>query len=251
MQTLSGLPLNINGVSKSFGKKKVLNDVSLEVKSGEIFGLIGLNGAGKTTMIKIILGLLRQDIGDVSIYGGDVEKPATRKNLSFLPEKFQPSAFLKGREFLSLTLSYYGKKYNHKIAQEMSKKLDLDPDALNVKITKYSKGMGQKLGLLSAFLTEAPLLMLDEPMSGLDPSARIHLKDALLDYVNNSQDGEDRTIFFSSHILSDIDEICNKIAVLHNNEIVFTGTPLDFKKKYNIGSLERAFLKSIKEDVCA
>ncbi len=237
---VDSVPIKIDGVKKSFGKKDVLGGISFEVGKGELFGLIGLNGAGKTTMIKIILGLLAQDDGRATIFGKDVHEPGTRKNLSFLPEKFHPSQYLKGTEFLSLTMSYYGKKYDHETARKVAAQLDLDPDVLTLKMTKYSKGMGQKLGLISAFLTEAPLLILDEPMSGLDPSSRIRLKDTLLNYVKSNN-----TIFFSSHILSDIDEICDRIAVLHDTEIVFVGTPKDFKQQYELDNLERAFLKSI------
>lgn len=242
MAAPSVVPLSAENVFKNFGGKSVLNDVSLAIKPGEIFGLIGLNGAGKTTLIKIILGLLEQDKGKVALFDQNVHNPKTRRNLSFLPEKFQPSSLLKGREFLSLSLSYYGRKYDHKAAIEGAKRLDLDPGVLDHKITKYSKGMGQKLGILSAFLTEAPLLILDEPMSGLDPSARIRLKDYLMDYAKQG-----KTIFFSSHILSDIDEICDRIAILHDHKMVFTGTPEGFKTKYKEKILERAFLKAIGE----
>jgi len=235
------LPLSINNISKEFAKVKVLDDISFEVNKGEVFGLIGLNGAGKTTLIKIILGLLKQESGDVSIFGNSVKKTSTRNLISFLPEKFQPSIYLKGKEFLSLTLSYYKNKYDHAQAETLVDKLDLRKSALKQKMTKYSKGMGQKIGLASGFLTEAPLLILDEPMSGLDPSARIRLKDTIQEYVKSG----DKAIFFSSHILSDIDEVCDKIAVIHNSKLVFTGTPSDFKKKYKLDNLERAFLKSI------
>lgn len=238
----NSLPLNICNLFKSFGKKTVLNDINLSVNPGEIFGLIGLNGAGKTTMIKIILGLLKQDSGSATIFGQNAINPKTRRNLSFLPEKFQPSSFLKGKEFLSLTMSYYGKKYDRESARKGAEKLDLDPDVLDYKVSKYSKGMGQKLGLLSAFLTNTPLLILDEPMSGLDPSARIRLKDYLLDYVKSGQ-----TIFFSSHILSDIDEICDRIAILHDNKMIFTGKPEEFKKSVGLSNLERAFLSAIEK----
>ncbi len=235
-------PLLFDKINKSFKKKRVLDDISLKINEGDVFGLIGLNGAGKTTMIKIMLGLLKQDSGNVNMFGQDVHSPEARKNLSFLPEKFQPSAYLKGREFLELTLSYYSKKYNHNEGREGAKMLHLDPDALDLKITKYSKGMTQKLGLLSALLSHSPLLMLDEPMSGLDPRARIQLKDSLTEYSSDKN-----TIFFSSHILSDIDEICNRIAILHDTKMIFVGTPGDFKEKYKDKSLERSFLKAIGE----
>lgn len=233
-------PLKIENLNKSFGTHHVLNDVSFEVKKGEIFGLIGLNGAGKTTMIKIILGLLDKDSGDAKVFGESSSVIDCRKNLSFLPEKFQPSALLKGREFLSLTMSYYGKKYDHAEAERIAGLLKLNPAVLNNRVSSYSKGMGQKLGLLSAFLVRAPFLMLDEPMSGLDPLARIQLKDALIDYV---KDGN--TIFFSSHILSDMDEICNTIAILHDSKIIYHGSPKEFKAQQNNDNLERAYLNAI------
>ena len=108
------------------------------------------------------------------------------------------------------------------------------------RISKYSKGMGQKLGLISVFLSNSEFLILDEPMSGLDPHVRIRLKDILKQYAKS-----ENTIFFSSHILSDIDEICNKIAVIHEGKIIFDGRPEDFKKKFDAKTLERAFLKAI------
>jgi ABC-2 type transport system ATP-binding protein len=235
-------PLKISALSKNFKDKKVLDGVSFEVNKGDIFGLIGLNGVGKTTMIKIILGLLDQDSGSAEIYGKDVKDKNARNNLSFLPEKFQPSLFLKGEEFLKLTCSYYKKPYSKMDAVRLARLLRLDPDVLKNRISSYSKGMGQKLGLLSSLLVNSPFLMLDEPMSGLDPSARISLKDALIDYVKSNNEN---TIFFSSHILSDIDEICNKIAILHGTKIIYFGTPQEFKERMGINSLERAFLKAI------
>ena len=160
-----------------------------------------------------------------------------RAKLSYLPEKFQPSSYLKGKEFLALSMGYFNKKYDHKKALSYAKALDLDPAALNHKVTKYSKGMGQKLGLISMFLSEAPLLLLDEPMSGLDPHVRIRLKDLLKEYAANKN-----TVFFSSHILSDIDEICNRVGVIHKGSLEFLGTSKQFKTKFKADTLERAFL---------
>lgn len=236
------LPLEIRGLNKSFKGHHVLNNVSLKVNKGQIFGLIGLNGVGKTTMIKIILGLLNQDSGSVSLFGKEASDKQARKKLSFLPEKFHPSQFLKGKEFLELTCSYYDKEYQEAEAFRLARLLGLKPEVLDNRVSSYSKGMGQKLGLLSSMLVGAPFLMLDEPMSGLDPSARIALKDALTDYVKADKNN---TIFFSSHILSDIDEICDNIAILHDSKIVYQGEPEKFKKELKEKSLERAFLKAI------
>lgn len=235
-------PLKIESLNKSFGDHKVLENISFDVNKGEIFGLIGLNGAGKTTMIKIILGLLNPDSGSAKIFGNDSTDKNSRKNLSFLPEKFQPSHLLKGREFLSLTCSYYKKAFDYEKAKKLAEILRLDPKVLERKVSGYSKGMGQKLGLLSSLLVNCPFLMLDEPMSGLDPSSRISLKDALTNYVASNPEN---TIFFSSHILSDIDEICSKIAILHNSKIIYYGTPEGFKQQQDLNNLERAFIKAI------
>jgi len=232
--------LEIKSLSKSFKDKKVLKSFSFDVKAGEIFGLIGVNGIGKTTLIKIILDLLRTDRGKVNIFGIDSTNKNSRSNISYLPEKFHPSSFLKGHEFLELSMGYFNKDYDKKKAIELAKSLDLDKNALDHKVTKYSKGMGQKLGLISMFLSGAPLLILDEPMSGLDPHVRIKLKDLLKEYAS-----EGNTVFFSSHILSDIDEICDRVGVIHKGSLTFLGTAKQFKTKYKAKTLERAFLNVI------
>ncbi len=237
---MPNLPIQIQSIHKKFKEKQILNDVSLNVNEGEIYGLIGLNGIGKTTLIKIMLGLLTQDKGAVSFFGVDTKLNESRKNINYLPEKFYPSQFLKGTEFLELAMAYYGKKFSLQRAEEKAHILGLDPKALTQTISKYSKGMGQKLGLLSMFLAETPLLVLDEPMSGLDPKARIQLKDLLVDYKKQG-----KTIFFSSHILSDIEEICDNIAIMHNGRIIFAGTPKQFLNKNKGQNLERAFLQAI------
>lgn len=233
-------PLHVENIHKSFGKKDVLIDVSLDLKPGEILGLIGLNGVGKTTLIKIVLDLIDADKGSATMFDVNATKVASREKLSYLPEKFQPSRYLKGMEYLKFALSYYGKKLDQGEALEMAERLDLDPAALKRKVGSYSKGMGQKLGLVGAFLIDQPFLILDEPMSGLDPRARIRLKEVMLE-----QKQKGKTLFFSSHILADIDEICDRIAVIHDAKLHFVGTPKDFKKQYKQDVLEQAFLQVI------
>ena len=232
--------LDIKGISKDFKHKKVLNNINFSINKGEIFGLIGVNGIGKTTLIKMILDLLKPDQGKISIFNKSSFLKDSRSLVSYLPEKFHPSGYLKGQEFLSLSMGYFNKKYDTDKVLYYAKALDLDLDVLNKNIMKYSKGMGQKLGLMSMFLSEAPLLILDEPMSGLDPHVRIRLKDLLKSYVEKGN-----TVFFSSHILSDIDEICNRVGVINQQKLAFLGTATEFKKQYETDSLERAFLKII------
>ena len=191
-------------------------------------------------MIIIILDLLDQDEGEVEIFGVSRVLPSARKKICYLPEKFQPSIHQKGEEFVKFVLGFYGKKYNATKARQICENLDLPFEVLAQKISKYSKGMTQKLGLLATFLSEAELVILDEPMSGLDPKARIALKRELLAYKNSG-----KTVFFSSHILSDMDEICDEIAVLNNTKIVYQGSPQGFKNKHQQDSLDKAFLKEI------
>jgi ABC-2 type transport system ATP-binding protein len=232
-------PLHISGISKSFNKN-VLDNINFSVQQNHIFGFIGLNGQGKTTLIKIILDLLDQDMGEVEIFGKSRVLPEARTRICYLPEKFQPALYQTGFEFLGFVLSFYQRKINEIEAYKICENLDLSYQVLHEKIAKYSKGMTQKLGLLAVFLSGADLIILDEPMSGLDPLARIALKKELLDYHSKN-----KTIFFSSHILSDIDEICNQIGVLHASNLRYTGSPAQFKQLHQALTLDSAFLAEI------
>ena len=227
----------------------VLDAVGFEVAANSIFGFIGLNGEGKTTLIKIILNLLDIDFDErhealsikaVEIFGVANILPKSRQKIFYLPEKFQPSMQLKGVEFLKFSQDFYGKKLDVARLEELCQSLDFRLEALDEKVAKYSKGMVQKLGLLAVFLSEAELIILDEPMSGLDTKARINLKRELLKYKSQG-----KTVFFSSHILVDIEEICDEIAVLNKAKIIFTGSPQAFKIKHREDSLDKAFLQAI------
>ena len=147
---------------------------------------------------------------------------------------------MKGKEFLSLFSGNFNTKFGKSKVEKVAGLLSLEVEALNRSVGEYSKGMIQKLGLMSAFLSDSKLVILDEPMSGLDPKARINLKDELLAYKKMGN-----SIFFSSHILADIDEICDRIAIIDKGKIVFIGKPADFKKDTAQKTLERAFLKKI------
>ncbi len=241
---IAAAPLAIEHIVKSYGKQRVLDDVSFSLVPGEIFGLVGLNGAGKTTLIKILLDLATADRGNALLFGEASTTVKAREKLSYLPEKFSPSRYLKGFEYLSLSLSYYGKKLDRDKARQLAADLDLNPDVLERKVGSYSKGMGQKLGLIGAFMVDQPFMVLDEPMSGLDPRARIALKNVML-----RARAEGKTLFFSSHILSDIDEICDRIGIIHDTKLVYLGTAEAFKPTFKEPTLERAFLKAIGADM--
>jgi ABC-2 type transport system ATP-binding protein len=230
--------LEVKNINKKFTSQVVLRNVSLGVGAGEIFGLIGLNGAGKTTLIKIILDLLTADSGECSILNKSSLDYTVRSNIFYLPEKFQPSPNLKVIEFLKFFTGV--KEVRTPELKGLCEILSLEYSDLDKKIGVLSKGTAQKIGLIASVLGNKRLIILDEPMSGLDPKARIYLKKFFLDYRDRGN-----SIFFSSHILSDVDEICDKVAVLNSAEISFTGTPAEFKKKHGGNSLERAFLKEI------
>lgn len=238
--------LDIRNVTASYGAQPVIHDVSLQIRPGECFGLMGLNGAGKTTLIKSILNLRDHDSGEIEIYGHARDHKNAKSRLAFLPERFEPSWFLTGMEFLRFSLRLYNQPFDEQAVIRAAERLALDTGALSRKVQTYSKGMRQKLGLLGTTLTNCPLLILDEPMSGLDPLARSLVKDMLQDIRT-----AERTVFLSSHILSDMDEICDRVAVLHEGRIRFTGTPAEMKQETGSGNLEQAFLHYIEKKKAA
>ena len=236
----------MRNVHVSYGKFKAVENIDFEVKTGEFFGLIGLNGAGKTTLIKTLLDLRAQESGTVQIYGRAVDDKMVKQRLAVLPERFEPSWFLSGLEFLKFSAQLYGRDLTDERCIDYAQRISLDTGALKRRVHTYSKGMRQKLGLLGTVLTGCDLLILDEPMSGLDPIARAHTKELLLEAKSNGC-----TIFLSSHILADMDEICDRVSILHDQRILFTGTPADFKSQNTSETLEQAFLHFIEEKSAA
>lgn len=232
-----GQALAVDGVTTRYGKQVVLHEVSLTVGEGEIFGLIGLNGVGKTTLIKSILTLVRLAVGTIRIFDRDHRDPLSRAKLAYLPEKFQPPPRLAGTQFIRFSLSFYGLKFDRTRACEMAESLELDPAALDRRIGEYSTGMMQKLGLLATLMTDRPLLILDDPMTGLDPRARTLLKEHIDAYRRRGN-----AVFLSSHILADLDEVCDRIGILHAGRVAYEGTAAELKKREGSRLLERAFL---------
>jgi len=232
--------IHIDGIAADYGHGRVIENISFDVAAGETFGLIGLNGAGKTTLIKIILGLMESAAGKIEVFGKRTLDPAAKARIAYLPEKFEPPPFLSGLEFVKFSLDLYGRPYSEAAVLEAADRVALMRPALKRRVNTYSKGMRQKTGLMGTWLTECPLLILDEPMSGLDPRARVLVKDEIMKCRSRGM-----TVFLSSHILSDMDELCDRIAVLHDGAIQFTGTPAALRAQTGQDYLERAFLKSI------
>ena len=231
--------LSLSNVSVAYGRREVVHQVSLDVQPGETFGLIGLNGVGKTTLIKAMLGL-RRCSGSVRVAGQDRLHATAKRNVTYLPERFDPPTFLRGGEFLRFSVQLYSRHYDEAAALALCDQLALDPAALRRRVQTYSKGMRQKLGLIATLLTECAVMILDEPMSGLDPEARARVKMAL-----GVAKGQGRTLFFSSHILADMNEICDRVGVIDDGRLVFIGPPAALLDAGGDPNIERAFLNLI------
>ena len=232
--------LDIQQLAKHYGKLRVLQPLDLTIQRGECFGLVGMNGAGKTTLIKCLLDFCDIDGGAIRILGTPHTETRARRPLAFLPENFLPPHSLTGRDFVQYMLALRELPYSEDAARALCVALDLDTQALDRQARSYSKGMTQKLGLAACFLSQAQLFVLDEPMSGLDPKARALLKRKLAEL---KQAG--KTVFFSSHVLADVEEICDRMAILHEGKLAFTGTPAECRAHYQADTLEAAYLACI------
>jgi ABC-2 type transport system ATP-binding protein len=237
---MSNPVVRFDKVSKSFARTPVLRDIGFAVQPGQAFGLAGVNGAGKTTLIKCMLDFCAVDSGSIELFGITHTLPESRARLAFLPERFLPPYYLKGRDFLRFMLAMQGRAYVADEVAAMLVALDLEPDALARPVRAYSKGMTQKLGLAACFLSGRDLFVLDEPMSGLDPKARACVKDLLAGVLQRGA-----TLFFTSHALSDVEEVCDQMVILHQGVPYFAGAPRSLCDHYGEDSMERAFLRCI------
>jgi ABC-2 type transport system ATP-binding protein len=236
----AGPAIDVDRLRTRYGAKSVLEDISLTVCRGEIFGLLGLNGAGKTSLLKSILMLAAPDAGAVRLFGEPHHLASARSRLAYLPERFQPPGHLGGRDFVRLTLAFYGRRAKRGQTAALAEQLELDPGELRRPIRDYAKGTAQKLGLLAMLLTDLPLLVLDEPMSGLDPKARLLVKRHLAAYRARG-----RTILLSSHIPADHDQLCDRIAIVHRGRLCYVGAPSELQARHRAPTLESAFLAAI------
>lgn len=232
--------LRFRNLAKSYSGTAALTDLNLEVASGECFGLVGANGAGKTTLIKCLLDFCEPDRGEIEIFGVSHRLTASRARLAYLPERFNPPYYLTGRDFLRFMAKMQGLTYDERIAGDMAHALDLGPAALAKPVRAYSKGMNQKLGLAACLMSNKDLLILDEPTSGLDPRARIHVKRKL-----KSLHQAGKTIFFTSHALADVEEMCSRVAVLDSGKLCFVGTSAELMASQHADTLEQAFMALI------
>jgi len=240
---VSTFALQFQRVGKTYAGVAALQDFTLGINAGECFGLAGANGAGKTTLIKCLLDFCEPDHtpdSTIEIFGVPHRQTASRARLAYLPERFNPPYYLTGGDFLRYMARLHRIAYEPGAVLSLLRELDLDPAALTRPVRAYSKGMNQKLGLAACLLSRKDLYVLDEPASGLDPKARILLKRKLKSLRN-----EGKTIFFTSHVLADVEEMCDRIAVIDGGRLRFTGTPADLMRTQNANTIEQAFMSLV------
>nr|MDD3720010.1 ABC transporter ATP-binding protein [Candidatus Gracilibacteria bacterium] len=229
--------LELKNVEKYLNGNQILFDVSFEVDKGEIYGFLGPNGAGKTTTMKCIMGLIEPENGEIKVFGEKGLTLDSKKKVGFMPENTYLYRHLTGREFLRFNGKFYDfeKDELEKRVEKLLKKVGLEKSA-DKRLSDYSKGMLQRVGLAQSIINEPKLLFLDEPMSGLDPIGRKMVKDLLLELKD-----EGTTIFFNTHILADAESMCDRISIIHKGHII-----VESKKIKDIGeNLEKFFIDKI------
>ncbi|WP_391121469.1 ABC transporter ATP-binding protein [Psychrobacillus sp. L3] len=231
--------LSLIDVSKSYGNKRVLQGVNLEVFKGQIIGYIGPNGAGKSTTVKLMLGLLNDYSGKVEIFGSDISNGdiSYKKSIGYVPETAELYENLTACEYLTFTGELYGLKSDvaEKKALDLMKEFNLEA-SFHQRLSSFSKGMKQKVLIISSLLHDPDLLFYDEPLSGLDANSVMVIKELLAKLALQG-----KTIFYSSHIMDVVEKISNRIVLLVEGRVVADGTFEDLKTQNKEGSLENIF----------
>jgi ABC-2 type transport system ATP-binding protein len=240
--------IEIKNISKEYKKnKKVINDINLEIKDGEIFGFLGPNGAGKTTTIKMITGILEIDKGDILIDGKSIKKEPieAKKQIGLVPDNPDVFLKLKGIEYLNFMADIYEVSTQDRVKKikELSEKFEIN-NVLNNKIESYSHGMRQKLIIIGVLLHNPKNWILDEPMTGLDPKSSFELKNMMREHANQKN-----TVFFSTHILDVAERLCDRIGIIDKGKLLFVGTYEDLKKELKENkSLEELFMEIVENE---
>ena len=236
--------LRLHHVSKSFGGTSVIQDISLDVPEGSVFGFIGANGAGKTTTMKMALGFLQPDGGEIEICGETVRfgMTATNRHVGYLPDVPAFYPYMRPKEYLRLCGRIAGLS-DAVIKSRSATLLELvGLHHTNKKIGEFSRGMKQRLGVAQALINEPKLLICDEPTSALDPIGRKEILDIL------RQIRGETTVIFSTHILADVERICDRAAVLHGGKIVLEGTLAELKARHQTDGIQIEFASA---EACA
>jgi len=217
----------IRGISKHYGRLTAVRDLRLEVEQGEIFGFLGLNGAGKTTTIRILLDLLRPSGGQCFILGFNCQSEGleARARIGYLPGEMGIYGDMTGREVLDFLAGLERRQVDKEYREQLQERLALSSQDLGRKLREYSTGMKRKLGLIQAFQSDPPLLILDEPTEGLDPLMQESFYELLSDVKQRG-----RTIFMSSHVLSEVERVCDRIGLLRKGELVLLSPVEEIRK---------------------
>lgn len=221
------LAIEIQNLSKRYSKDYCLSDIHFNVEKSKVFALLGPNGAGKTTLVKLILGLLNRDSGTVRINEIDSKLDISRKNVAFIPEKFNFHNYYTAQGVLEFFAKAKGVE-SDSLQEEIKKALESlkIEDLAKRKLSKMSKGQIQRVGLATILVGSNDLIILDEPFSGLDPIGIKDLKNIILDLRSQG-----KTIFINSHILSDMEQICDEFAILNKGKLLHVGEIADLKNQ--------------------
>ncbi len=222
--------LEIKDLNKSFDNKEILKDINLSIQSGKIIGLLGKNGVGKTTLIKLINDLLTPTSGEILINGQKIGVE-TKKVISYLPERTYLNKQMKVSEVISYFEDFYD-NFDSKKAKKLLKDLDLD---INQKLTKMSKGMQEKVQLVLVMSRNADLYVLDEPLGGVDPATRDYILDTILSNFN-----ENASVIISTHLISDIEKILDEVIFIDKGQIVLQSDADKLRNKEN-ASIDEIF----------
>lgn len=239
--------IRLTNISKSYAKSavKAVDDISLDINDGEIFGFLGSNGAGKSTTIKMLTGILRPDSGTIEVGGIDIARDsiAAKNIIGFVPDNHELYDTLKGTEYLSFVGEMYGVS-NKLLVERTEKYADMFKmtNELGNYIGSYSHGMKQKLMIIAALVHEPKVWILDEPLTGLDPQSAYQLKTAMRAHAD-----EGNTVFFSSHVIDVVEKVCDRIAIIDKGRIVAVDT-LDNIRRNPDTSLEEIFLSATAAD---
>ncbi len=219
--------ISIRGLTKRYGPLTALNDLNLNIERGEIFGFLGLNGAGKTTAIRLLLDLLRPTSGQAFIFGYNcwTQGLDARAQIGYLPGELGLYLDLTGLETLNFLAGLNRQPVDKQYRQQLCDRLELPQSDLRRRLRQYSSGMKRKLGILQAFQAQPPLLILDEPTEGLDPLMQEAFYRLLAD-VNRGG----ATVFMSSHVLSEVERVCDRIALLRKGEMVLLSSVQDSRR---------------------
>ena len=230
--------LDIKNLTKQYGEKKAIDNLSLHINKGEIYGFIGHNGAGKTTTIKACCGILDFEEGEIHIDGISVkDNPIEcKKNIAYIPDNPDLYEFMTGIKYLSFIADIFGidAKRREELIYKYSDMFEITPN-LSQLISEYSHGMKQKLAVISALIHEPKLIIMDEPFVGLDPKAAFSLKEIMKEICNNGG-----AIFFSTHVLEVAEKLCDKIAIIKGGKLIKSGKTEDVTGDT---SLESVFLE--------